>query len=61
MHFQFDSLWSVTTYDIIFLLLSPGILLVARGTPKIFRYTGKILPVASLLQSAFSVSISGQH
>ena len=32
-----------------------------RGTPKIFRYTGKILPVASLLQSAFSVSISGQH
>ena len=30
-------------------------------TPKIFRYTGKILPVASLLQSAFSVSISGQH
>ena len=33
----------------------------ARGPPKIFRYTGKILPVASLLQSAFSVSISGQH
>ena len=32
-----------------------------RGTSKIFRYTGKILPVASLLQSAFSVSISGQH
>ena len=32
-----------------------------RGTPKIFQYTGKILPVASLLQSAFSVSISGQH
>ena len=31
------------------------------GTPKIFRYTGKNLPVASLLQSAFSVSISGQH
>ena len=28
-----------------------------RGTPKIFRYTGKILPVASLLQSAFLVSI----
>ena len=32
-----------------------------RGTPKIFRYTRKILPVASLLQSAFSGSISGQH
>ena len=32
-----------------------------RGTPKIFRYTEKILAVASLLQSAFSVSISGQH
>ena len=32
-----------------------------RGPPKIFRYTGKILPVASLLQSAFSISISGQH
>ena len=26
-----------------------------------FRYTGKILLVASLLKSAFSVSIFGQH
>ena len=25
MHFQFDYLCSVTTYDMIFLLLSPGI------------------------------------
>ena len=36
-----------------------------RGTPKIFRYTGKILPVASFYSqhspSAFLVSISGQH
>ena len=34
---------------------------VYRRTPKIFRYTGKILHVASLLKSTFSVSISGQH
>ena len=26
MHFQFDYLYSVTTYDMIFLLLSPDIL-----------------------------------
>ena len=63
MHFQFDYFYSVATYNIIFWCCPVYYWWPAgyRGTPKIFRYTGKILPVASLLQSAFSVSVSGQH
>ena len=36
-------------------------LLVAYRTLKLFLYTGKILPVASLIKSAFLVSIFGRH
>ena len=32
-----------------------------RGSPKIFWFTEKILRVGSLIRSAFSVSVFGQH